>query len=195
MLLFLHGFFASGSCIPAQSLRKAFEGEEEVLSPDLPLHPNESLKMIRDLCVTRRPDVIVGNSAGSFLGQQVAAELGIPAVLGNPYFIMSEFLESRIGPHSYKSPRADGRQDFIIDQQLIDEFIALQLHQFDKVTPAQRERVIGLFGTHDTLAHFEPLFLQHYTHAVHFPGAHTPTADEVMKYYAPAARKLLALSK
>lgn len=195
IVLFLHGFFASGSCIPAQSLRESFRGEADVLSPDLPLHPEQSLRFIRQLCLDRRPAVIVGNSAGSFLAQQIAVELGIPALLGNPYFMMTEFLEPRRGLQKYKASRADGKQDFVIDQTLIDEFARLQEHQFDAVTPQQQERVVGLFGTHDTLAHFEPLFLQHYTHALHFPGAHTPTAEEVAEYYVPAARKLMILKR
>ena len=49
-ILFLHGFFASGSCIPAQALRQALEGKAEVLTPDLPLHPREALAFITSLC-------------------------------------------------------------------------------------------------------------------------------------------------
>lgn len=190
-VLFLHGFFASGACIPAQALRESLHGVADVLSPDLPLHPAEALRFIRQICLDRHPAVLVGNSAGSFLAQQVAAEFSLPAVLGNPYFLMTEFLELRRGPQRYKAPRSNGRQEFVIDQVLIDEFARLQAHQFDGVTPSQQERVVGLFGTHDTLAHFEPLFLRHYTHALHFPGAHTPTAEEVTEYYAPVTRKLM----
>ena len=55
-ILFLHGFFASGSCVPAQALREAFEPMDQpelsrkvrLLTPDLPLHPNEALKVIRE---------------------------------------------------------------------------------------------------------------------------------------------------
>lgn len=35
-ILFLHGFFASGACIPACTLKQCFEGKAEVLTPDLP---------------------------------------------------------------------------------------------------------------------------------------------------------------
>ena len=45
-ILFLHGFFASGSCI---ALRQAFVGKAEVLTPDLPLHPKEALTYRRHL--------------------------------------------------------------------------------------------------------------------------------------------------
>lgn len=51
----------------------------------------------------------------------------------------------------------------------------------------------GIFGENDHLAHFEPLFLMHYKYSYHFPGGHTPTAEEVQKYYAPLAERLLEL--
>ncbi len=194
-ILFLHGFFASGSCIPAQALRQAFAGKAEVLTPDLPLHPHKALAFITDLCEREHPNVLVGNSNGSFLAQITASRLGIPALLGNPHFEMTRFLSERIGAHEYKSPRADGRQHFVIDQPLIDEFADVQAHQWDNCRPEMSGRIWGLFGENDHLAHFEPLFLQHYTHACHFPGAHTPTAEEVREYYAPLAEKLCTTSR
>ena len=83
---FSSGFFASGSYIPAQALKQAFEGKAEVFTPDLPLHPREALAFITELCEREHPDVLVGNSNGSFLAQIVASRLGISALLGNPYF-------------------------------------------------------------------------------------------------------------
>ena len=59
-ILFLHGFFASGSCIPAQALKQAFAGKTEVLTPDLPLHPHEALAFITSLCERERPNILVG---------------------------------------------------------------------------------------------------------------------------------------
>ena len=190
-ILFLHGFFASGSCVPAVALRDAFAGRAGVLSPDLPMHPQQALDFIVDLCNREHPDVIVGNSNGSFLAQMAVQHTGTPALLGNPHFEMTSFLEQRRGPHQYKSPRRDGRQDFVIDDTLIAEFDALQQHQFDGCRKELNDRVWGLFGDNDTLAHYEPLFMQHYTHAFHFPGNHTPTADEVRLWYAPLAEKLM----
>ena len=38
-ILFLHGFFASGSCPMAMALQEAFDGQAIVITPDLPLHP------------------------------------------------------------------------------------------------------------------------------------------------------------
>ena len=72
-IIFLHGFFASGNCIPAKALREAFEPDEQqeqnreirVLSPDLPIHPKEALKVICELCDIKKPDLLVGNSCGA----------------------------------------------------------------------------------------------------------------------------------
>ena len=190
-ILFLHGFFASGQCVPAQALRESFMGRAEVLTPDLPMHPKEALCFIRELIDRDKPDLLIGNSCGSFYAQMLAPVAGIPALLGNPHFQMTEFLKPRIGAHQYKSPRKVGNQDFIIDEALIEEFAELEAIQFNFCNPCNKDRIWGLFGEHDTLAHFEPLFLEHYTRSFHFPGGHTPTAEEVRTWYVPLAEKLL----
>lgn len=191
-ILFLHGFFASGQCVPAQALRESFKGRAEVLTPDLPIHPKEALGVIRELTDREKPDLLIGNSCGSFYAQMVAPVVGIPALLGNPHFQMTEFLKQRIGEHQYKSPRKDGNQNFIINESLIEEFAELEAKQFDSCTHSSKDRIWGLFGEQDTLAHFEPLFLEHYSHSFHFPGGHTPTAEEVQTWYVPLAEKMLA---
>jgi hypothetical protein len=77
-----------------------------------------------------------------------------------------------------------------IDQN--EERIKLEAKQFDNCTPSSKDRIWGLFGEQDTLAHFEPLFLEHYSQSFHFPGGHTPTAEEVRTWYVPLAEKMLA---
>ena len=143
------------------------------MSPDLPLHPQETLDFIQRLCNQEQPDILVGNSNGSFLAQIVASKNNIPALLGNPHFEMT--------------------QQLVINQTLIDEFAELQQHQWDNCQVANQENIWGIFGENDHLAHFEPLFLMHYKYSYHFPGGHTPTAEEVQKYYAPLAERLLEL--
>ena len=190
-ILFLHGFFASGQCVPALTLREAFEGRAEVLTPDLPMRPKAALDFIRDLIDREKPDLLLGNSCGAFYAQMLAPVVGIPALLGNPHFQMTEFLKERVGEHEYKSPRRDGNQKFLIDQALIEEFTELETIQFRYCNPYYKDRIWGLFGEQDTLAHFEPLFLERYNQAFHFPGNHTPTAEEVRTWYVPLAEKML----
>ena len=190
-ILFLHGFFASGSCIPAIALHEAFEGRVRVITPDLPIHPKEALMFRHQLCDKEKPDLLVGNSNGSFLAQIIAPIVGIPALLGNPHLEMTEFLKPRIGEHQYKSPRMDGKQDFIIDEALISEFEELQKEQFKNVSPYWKDKIWGIFGEQDSLAHYKPLFLKYYTNAYSFPGGHTPTAEEVKTWYVPLIENML----
>jgi len=192
-ILFLHGFYASGQCVPAMALREAFVGRAEVITPDLPMHPKEAVLFIRELIDREQLDLLIGNSCGAFYAQMVAPVVGIPALLGNPHFRMTEFLRQRIGEHQYKSPRKNGNQNFVIDETLIEEFAEMEAIQFDTCDPDFQERIWGLFGEQDTLAHFEPLFLEHYKHSFHFPGGHTPTAEEVRGWYVPLAEKMLEL--
>ena len=192
-ILFLHGFYASGQCVPAMALREAFVGRAEVITPDLPMPPKEAVLFIRELIDREQPDLLIGNSCGAFYAHMVAPVVGIPALLGNPHFRMTEFLRQRIGEHQYKSPRKNGNQNFVIDETLIEEFAEMEAIQFDTCDPDFQERIWGLFGEQDTLAHFEPLFLEHYKHSFHFPGGHTPTAEEVRGWYVPLAEKMLEL--
>ena len=190
-ILFLHGFFATGSCPMAVALKEAFEGRAIVLTPDLPLHPKEALNFIRTIIDKEKPDLLLGNSCGSFLAQMLAPVVGIPALLGNPHFKMTRFLSERIGEHTYKAPREDGNQRLVIDEALIEEFAELEEKQFDNFNPNIKDRVWGLFGEQDSLAHFEPTFLKHYSNSFHFPGGHTPTEQEVKSWYAPLAQKMI----
>ena len=80
---------------------------------------------------------------------------------------------------------------FTIDEPLIAEFAEMEDHQFDNYNPCYKDKVWGIFGEQDTLARFEPMFLEHYNHAFHFPGGHTPTADEVKTWFAPLVEKLM----
>ena len=184
-------FFASGSCAMAVALREAFDGKAVVLTPDLPRHPKEALKLVRKIIDKEQPDLLIGNSCGAFLAQMLAPVVGVPALLGNPYFKMTEFLKERVGEHQYKAPRTDGNQRLVIDEALINEFAELEAVQFDCCSPYYRERVWGLFGDNDPIAHFSPLFAEHYSHIFHFPGGHTPTPAEVKTWYAPLAEKLM----
>lgn len=107
-ILFLHGFFASGSCVPAKIIREVLQGKVKVLTPDLPVYPYKALELIRGIIDKENPDLLVGNSCGAFYAQMLAPIVGVPALLGNPHFRMTEFLEERKGVQHFKSPRKDG---------------------------------------------------------------------------------------
>ena len=111
-ILFLHGFFATGSCPMANAMREAFEGCAVVLTPDLPLHPKEALKEIRSIIDKEHPDLLVGNSCGAFLAQMLSPVVGIPALLEiQKYKAEIEDLKKKL---TAKNERLDNSRDEIL---------------------------------------------------------------------------------
>ncbi|WP_333616113.1 YqiA/YcfP family alpha/beta fold hydrolase [Bacteroides pyogenes] len=156
-ILFLHGFTSSGSCDMALALREALVGEARVIAPDLPLYPEEAVALIEREIRIHRPQLVVGSSCGGFYARMfVSAHRKV--ILINPYFAMTEFLQTRIGTHRYKSPRADHRQEFKVTQRLVEHFRMMETVQFTDYTSRHKRYVYGLFGTQDTLAHFRPVY-------------------------------------
>ena len=191
-ILFLHGFTSGGNCEIASILTDALADEVEFVCPDLPLHPTEALELVRDLCVSESPDLIVGSSCGAFYAQQVVRTEGIPALLINPFFLMSEFLEPRIGTHTYKCKREDGNQTLEITPELVEEFKQMEQHQFDLYDDFNRSRVWGLFGTQDHLAHFKTKFSEYYSTTRTFEGGHTIEPQNVRSVLVPMIQEMLA---
>ena len=190
-ILFLHGFFSSGSCGIAQALGRYFGDRAEVVAPDLPRYPEDAIRLIRSVIDRERPDVLMGNSCGAFYLQMVAPLVGIPALLGNPHFEMSQFLRQRIGVHRYKWPRRDGMQEFEIDQPLVEAFEQMERVQFRCCSLYYSDKVWGIFGEQDPVAHYESEFRKHYSNVFHFPGSHTPSEQETAAYHAPLLERLM----
>ena len=91
------------------------------------------------------------------MAQIVASKNNIPALLGNPHFEMTRFLMERIGSHEYKSPRANGNQQLVINQTLIDEFAELQQHQWDNCQVAN-QKIYGEYLVRMTIWHTLSLY-------------------------------------
>ena len=190
-ILFLHGFTSSGSCEIATMLREELEGVAEVVAPDIALRPYEAMAQLLELCDAERFDLIVGSSCGAFYGQQLVRFTGLPAVLISPFFMMTEFLEPRLGWHEYKSSRTDGNQRYEITPELVEEFAKMQAKQFDCYDEYSRGRVVGMFGSKDTLAHFMDLFTKYYYRIIDYDGPHTMTADNVRNDLIPVVKSML----
>ena len=125
--------------------REAFEGCAVVLTPDLPLHPKEALKEIRSIIDKKSIQTCLSETVAGIPCPDALSVVGIPALLGNPYFKMTEFLKVRIGEHQYKAPRKDGNQRLVIDEALIEEFSELEAVQFDCCNPYYKKNEYGDF--------------------------------------------------
>lgn len=68
-IVYLHGLGSSGATQTADYLRNKLP-EVEVISPDIPLRPEEALQVLNRLCYEVKPDIIVGTSMGAMYAQQ-----------------------------------------------------------------------------------------------------------------------------
>ena len=62
-IIYVHGFMSAGSSHTVQILRE-YMPEATVIAPDLPIHPEEAMELLRNLVNTEKPDLIIGTSMG-----------------------------------------------------------------------------------------------------------------------------------
>lgn len=181
-VLFIHGLASSGAYKTANTLRTLLR-PCEVVAPDVPIEPGAALAMLRELCATERPDLIVGLSLGGFWALQLR---GWRKILINPDLHPSRLLRTKIGEMKYLSPRRDGALSFAITPEICDGYADLEAREFDGLDAAEIARTDGLFATEDELIHCGPEFGQHYPGRAHaYPGTHLPTFPEIKRYLLP----------
>lgn len=168
-LLYVHGFASSGLSGTVTLLRELLP-QASVVAPDLPLHPEEAMALLRKTCREERPDVIVGSSMGGMMSEMLT---GFDRVLVNPAFEMADTMGAHgmIGKLTFQNPRRDGVQEMIVTKAIVKEYKALTARCFAEAG-AEGDRVWGLFGDNDPVVHTRPLFLKHYRQAVTFHGEH-----------------------
>lgn len=70
-------------------------------------------------------------------------------------------------------------------------FAKMQSEQFDCYDEYNRNRVVGMFGCQDTLAHYRDIFEKYYSTAFGYDGPHTMTADNVRNDLVPVVKWML----
>ena len=175
-ILFVHGLASSGAYKLAEMLRICLKAE--VVAPDVPIDPDEALELLRELCASEEPDLVVGLSWGGFLTMQL---LGVRRTVINPDLHVARLLRTMVGEVEYLSPRRDGAKTFTITEELGDRYEALETNQL-----SEEEPIFGLFADNDELVHCYDEFAARYPgRAKQYPGKHLPTFPEVKKFIAP----------
>ena len=168
-LIYFHGFGSSAASGTIRTLREKLP-DFKVIAPDIPVDPVEALPLLRELCEKEQPNVVVGTSMGGMYAQQM---FGFNRICVNPAFIMSKTSKVlKVGTFEFFKPRLDGQKEYTITEEIIEHFAEMEAHQFDSVTPAEKERVWGMFGSNDMQVNCEDAFLQHYHNIIHFSGGH-----------------------
>ena len=184
--MYVHGFGSSGQSGTVTRIREVFPNAT-VIAPDLPIHPQEAMDLLRQVCETEKPDLIIGTSMGGMYTEML---YGYDRILVNPAFQMGGTMKDHgmIGAQHFSNPRQDGVQDFIVTKALVKEYKEMTEQCFAAVTAEERGRVWGLFGDEDTTVDTFDLFHQYYSMAIRFHGEHRMNDKSFMHSVVPVIR-------
>ena len=185
-IIYVHGFMSAGSTHTAQILRD-YMPQATVIAPDLPIHPEEAMELLRNLVKTENPDLIIGTSMGGMYTEML---YGVDRICVNPAFQMgSTITESNMmGKQVYQNERQDGEKEVIVTKALVKEYKEMTEQCFAQVTEEEQLKVFGLFGDEDPIVHTFDLFSEHYIQAIHFHGEHRLIEKAIFHYLMPVIR-------
>jgi hypothetical protein len=184
-ILYVHGFASSGRSGTVDRIRQVLPGAA-VVAPDLPIHPQEAISLLRETCATEQPDLIIGTSMGGMYAEQL---YGYDRILINPAFCIADTMQEHglTGKQQFFSPRLDGVQEFYVDKALVKEYRAMTEQNFAHAQePDEQHRVFGLFGDKDELVDTFGIFP--YQQAIRFHGEHRMNDHSFMHSVVPVIR-------
>lgn len=185
-ILYVHGFGSSGQSGTVTRIREVLP-HAEVIAPDLPIHPQEALTLLYNICEAEQPDLIIGTSMGGMYAEMLR---GYDRILVNPALQMGDTMKEHgmIGAQHFSNPRQDGVQDFIVTKALVKEYKEMTEQCFGEITAEEQARVWGLFGDEDTTVNTYDLFHIHYPTAIRFHGEHRMNDKSFMHSVMPVIR-------
>lgn len=187
-ILYFHGFASSGATGTAELLRKLLP-DADVVSPDIPVDPDEALAYLRQLCEQEKPDLIIGTSMGAMYAQQM---FGYKKILVNPAFNMSTMSKVfKTGEHKFLNGRKDNQKTFKITKDIIRKQNMMERQQFKGITPFDVDNTYGLFGIHDTTVNTYDVFKKHYKNAQRFDGEHHLNEKALKTAVIPLVKQIL----
>ena len=186
-ILYVHGFASSGQSGTVGRLRTVFPNAT-VISPDLPIHPEEAFTLLHQVCDDEHPDLIIGTSMGGMYTEQL---YGYDRICVNPAFRIADTMQEHglTGKQQFQNPRLDGVQEFYVDKPLMKEYRAITEKNFAHADDeSEQQRVFGLFGDKDELVHTRDLFRSYYAQDIPFDGEHRMNDHSFMHSVVPVIR-------
>ena len=186
-ILYVHGFASSGNSGTAATLQK-YLPNSKIYAPDLPIDPKEAIELLHKIVTEHQIDIVVGTSMGGMFAQKLR---GIPKVLVNPSFHVSESMRKTIGVVQFFKKRMDGSSEFEVTPQLCDAYKAIETPQFDNIDEHEKLRTYGLFGTEDDVINCEEEYSRYYSKKMIFSGGHRLSEKVIHDYVIEAILILL----
>ena len=189
-ILYFHGFASSGATGTAETLRRLLP-EVDIISPDIPVDPQDALPFLQELCKQENPDLIIGTSMGAMYAQQM---FGYRKICVNPAFNMSRMSKVlKTGEHPFLNGRKDNQKTFKITKEIIQHFNMMERQQFKGITDFDKENTYGLFGIRDNMVNTYDLFKKYYKNAQRFDGEHQLNEKALRNAVLPLARQILGI--
>ena len=121
-LLYVCGLASTGNSDTAMEIQRCLH-KTNVLSPDIPVDPQEAYEMLCRIIDEEEVDVMVGSSMRGMFANVINS---VAKVLVNPSCHVSESMRKRIGTMPFFSERKDGATDFEITEELCDAYAKLE---------------------------------------------------------------------
>jgi len=185
-ILYVHGFRSTGNGGTANRLRE-YLPHCKVISPDLPVDAGEAVVLLKKIVENEMIDVVVGASMGGMLAQKLR---GVPKILVNPSFFVSETFKKNMGTVKYFKERADGATEFEITPEVVKSYINLERGQFSRISPKEIAMTVGVFGTRDKTVNCKSDFEEHYEIVELFDGEHRLDERGLKNVVIPAIASL-----
>ncbi len=185
-ILYVHGFRSSGNSGTSERMRKLLP-HCKIVSPDLPIDAKEAVALLKRLVLTEKIDVVVGTSMGGMLAQKLR---GVPKVLVNPSFYVSETFRKNMGTVTYFSEREDGATEFEITPEIVDSYVAVERGQFRSISQKEKNITVGAFGNKDDVVNCKDDYKAHYENIIYFAGGHRLDDESLKHRIIPAIASL-----
>lgn len=137
--LYVHGFGSGAKSNSSRMVGNRVSGYEW-LHPEMPLDPEEALRILNEHVAAFAPEMIIGTSMGGLLISRVTAPDAVKVVV-NPALEMDRALR-RIGYGKYDffCEREDGVQQYVIDEPLVQRYAAFQKNH--EILPGKQNFVL-----------------------------------------------------
>lgn len=194
-ILYLHGFASSGNSGTAREIQETLP-KCRVISPDLPIDPDEAIQLIQKTIAEESIDLVIGTSMGGLFASMVH---DMPRILVNPSFYVSRMMMNRLdGAESVVIPffktRNDGATEFTLTREHADRYFDFGKLVFKSVK-SDNHQTLGVFGTDDNVVDCKEEYLEHYDNIRYFKGGHRLDKSAVEEVIVPAILQMIINEK
>jgi len=148
---------------------------------------DEAVELLKSIIEDEKIDVVVGTSMGGMLAQKLR---GVPKILVNPSFFVSETFKRNMGTVTYFNEREDGETEFEITPEVVETYAKLERGQFKRISAKENEMTVGVFGHHDDTVNCKEDFKNHYENIGYFDGGHRFDDDALKDVIIPLIARL-----